>query len=114
MPTYTKQKLSGSTDGRAVKVTQTASPGDTIHQAHASSLDEIILSAWNLDTVDRTLTLQFGDNADLLPVTIPAGAGLLFVVPQEAHLLLTNSLYVRAYADAANKVYVAGCVNRIT
>lgn len=114
MATYSKQKLSGSTDGRFVKVAATSSPGTTIHTADASLLDEIILSAINDDTADHTLYLQFGDNADVLPFTIPAGAGIMSIVPQEAHCLLTNSLVVRAYADAANKIWIGGCVNRIT
>ena len=45
MATYTKLKLSGSTDGKGIKVTQTATPGDIIHTAHVSALDEIWLYA---------------------------------------------------------------------
>lgn len=114
MATYAKQKLTGSTDGRFIKVAATSSPGTTIHTADASAFDEIVLSAINDDTADRTLYVQFGDNADVLPFIIPAGAGLIFILSQQAHCLLTNSLVVRAYADAANKVWVGGCVNRIT
>jgi hypothetical protein len=77
-------------------------------------LDEIVLSAWNKDSSDHTLTIQFGDNADLMPVVVPAGVGVILAVPVGAHAILTNSLPVRAYADAANHIYVVGCVNRIT
>lgn len=114
MATYSKQLLSGSTNGRFIKVAATSSPGDLIHTASATAVDEIILSAWNSDTADRVLTVQFGDNADLLAITIPPGIGMLFVIPQEAHAILTGGLIVRAYADVTNKVYVGGCCNRIT
>lgn len=114
MATYSKHKLSGSTDGRFIDIAATSSPGTTIHQADPTLLDEIVLCAVNDDSSDRTLNIQFGDNADVLPFTIPAGAGVVLVIPQEAHCLLTNSLVVRGYADAANKIWVGGCVNRIT
>ena len=42
MATFTKLKLSGSTDGKAIKVVQTATAGTTIHTAHATALDEIL------------------------------------------------------------------------
>lgn len=114
MPTYTKQVLSGSTNGRFIDIAATSSPGNTIHTAHSTSIDEIVLCAVNDDTVDRTLYIQFGDNADVLPFTVPTGSGVIFIMPQEAHCVLTNSLVVRAYADSANKIWVGGCVNRIT
>ena len=114
MATYTKIKLSGSTDGMGVKVVQTATLGTTIHTAHASSLDEIWLWAVNSDTSDRKLTIEYGGATTpdrLIEVTIPAESGLALVLPG---LLLTNSLVVTAFAATANVIMIHGFVNRIT
>ncbi len=109
-----KLKLSGSTDGRMIKVVATATAGTLMHTAHASALDEIYLWAVNSDTTDRKLTIEFGGVAspdDLLELTIPAEDGLYAVLPG---LVLTNSLVVRAFAASANVILIGGFVNRIT
>ena len=114
MATFSKVKLSGSTDGRVIKVVQTATAGTTIHTAHATALDEIWLWAVNSDTSDRKLTIEYGGVAspdDLIEQTIAAESGLVLVLPG---LLITNSLVVRAFASSANVVMVGGYVNRIT
>ncbi len=114
MATFSKLKLSGSTDGRIIKVVQTATAGTTVHTAHATALDEIWLWAVNSDTTDRKLTIEYGGVAspdDLIEQTIPAEGGLVLVLPG---LLLTNSLVVRAFAATANVVMVGGYVNRVT
>lgn len=114
MPTYSKLKLSGSTDGRMVKVAATGTPGTTIHTAHATDLDEIWLYAVNSDATARKLTIEFGGTTspdDTIEITIQPEAGLAVVVPG---LILTNSTVVRAFAASANLVLIAGFVNRIT
>lgn len=114
MATYTKLKLSGSTDGRMIKVVAVATPGTLIHTAHATSLDEIYLWAVNSDTAARKLTIEYGGVAapdDLIELTILPERGLVLILPG---LLLTNSLVVRAFASAANVVMVGGFVNRVT
>lgn len=114
MATYTKLKLSGSTDGKAIKVVQTATAGDTIHAAHATDLDEIWLYAVNSQVAAVKLTIEWGEAAapdGNIEVTIPGESGLFLVVPG---LLLTNSLVVKAFADTANVVMLHGYVNRIT
>lgn len=108
-----KQKLSGSTDGRMVKVAATASAGTTIHTAHATALDEVWLWAVNSDTAARKLTIEYGGTSspdDTIEVTIPAESGLVLIVPG---FILTNSLVVKAFAAAANVVLIGGYVNRI-
>ncbi len=112
--TITKLKLSGSTDGKMVKVAATATLGTTIHTAHATDLDELWLYAVNSDTSARKLTIEFGGATSpdcLIEVTIPAESGLVVVVPG---LLLTNSLAVTAFCASANVVMIGGFVNRIT
>ena len=110
----TKLKLSGSTDGRPIKVAATATAGTTIHTAHASNLDEVWLWAANTDTVTRKLTVEFGGTTapdDLIEVSVAGESGLLLVVPG---LVLTGSATIRAFAAAANVVNVVGYVNRIS
>lgn len=116
--TISKQTLSGSTNGRGIKVT-TASPIDgtdtTIHTAVAgtSDTDLITLFAYNDDTIDRVLHLGWGgttDPDDLIIQTIAAQAGLVLIV---ADLPLRNGLVVVASASVANVITVHGYVNRI-
>jgi hypothetical protein len=115
MATFTKSLLSGSTNGKGIKITTTASAGDTIHTASSgtSALDEVWLWATNEDAAAIVVTLQYGgttavDNS--ITVSVPPGGGL---VPLVAGLLLQNSLVVKAFAGTANKVVVYGFVNKI-
>lgn len=113
---YAKVLLSGSTNGRGVKVAATASPGTTIHTAVSgtASWDEIWLYVFNSDTAAHDLTLQWGGTSspdDTIKCTIPALSGLQLVTPG---LLLQNSLIVKAFCDSANKLIIHGWVNRIT
>lgn len=114
MATYSKLKLSGSTDGRLIKVVATSTAGTTVHAAHASALDEIHLWAVNSDAAAIKLTIEYGGVAspdDLIEFTVPAESGLFRILPG---LVLTNSLTVAAFAAQANLVMVGGYVNRIT
>lgn len=119
MATYSKVLLSGSTQGKGIKVVATASTGTTIHATGTSSTteDEIWLYAYNSDTAARLLTIQFGGTTSPdndIKVTIPPQSGLTLVVPG---LVLTgtgaaaNTVY--AYASAANVITISGYVNRI-
>lgn len=112
--TISRQLLSGSTNGRGVKVAATATPGTTIHTAHATSLDEVWLWCVNSDTAARKLTVEFGGTTspdDLIEVSIQAESGLVLVSPG---LTVTGSVVVRAFAATADVLNVMGHVNRIT
>ena len=116
MATFSKQLLSGGTNGKNVKVVATASAGTTIHTAVSgtSDMDEVWLYAMNTDSSDRKLTIEYGGTTspdDLTEVTIATEAGWVLVCPG---LLLQNSLVVKAFAAAANVVVINGYVNRIT
>ena len=116
MATYSKQLLSGGTNGKNIEVAATSSAGTTIHTAIAgtSDMDEIWLYACNTDSTDRKLTIEYGGTTssdDLTEITITAEAGWVLVCPG---LLLQNSLVVKAFAAAANVVNINGFVNRIT
>ena len=114
MATFTKLKLSGSTDGKAIKVVQTATAGTTIHTAHSTALDEIWLYAHNSSASTVKLTLEWGEATapdGNIEINIGAeGTGLVLVSPG---LLLTNSLVVKAFAATANVITLTGYVNRI-
>jgi|688.fasta_scaffold55612_3 hypothetical protein len=119
MATYSKIHLSGSTDGKLIKVAATATTGTTIHtgSATATTYDEVWLYAVNSDTSDRKLTIEYGGTSapdDLIEQTITAESGLVLVVPG---LLIKGNgtpLVVRAFAASANVVMIGGYVNRIT
>lgn len=118
MATAVKRKLSGSTDGRGVKVAATASAGTTIHTAvagtTAGTFDEVWLWAYNSDTIDRLLTIEYGGTTapdDNIKVTIAAQTGLTLVTPG---LILQNGDIVKAFAAAANVIVLFGYVNAIT
>lgn len=118
MATALKRKLSGSTDGKAIKVVQTATAGDTIHTAvagtTAGTFDEIWLWAYNGHTADVVLTLEWGGATvpdQNIVVTIPFKAGLVPVVPG---FILQNGMVVKAFAGTTNVITLNGFVNTIT
>ena len=119
MAAFSKLVLSGSTDGRAIKVAATATPGTTIHtgSSTAATIDEIWLYATNTDTTARKLTIEWGGTSspdDLIELTIPAESGLTLVTPGLLIKGNATPLVVRAFAASANVVTVHGYVNRIS
>lgn len=119
MATYTKVKLSGSTDGRAVKVAATATPGTLIHTGSTTSTtyDEVWLYAQNTDTSAVKLTIEWGGTTspdDLVEVTIQPEAGLVCIAPGLLIKGNATALNVRAFAATANVITIHGFVNQIT
>ena len=116
MATFSKQLLSGSTDGKAIKVAATATAGTLIHTAvtGTTNLDEIWLYAVNSSASSVKLTFEWGEATapdGNIELTVQPEAGLVTVIPG---LLLQNSLVVRAFAATANVILIHGFVNRIT
>jgi len=118
MATAVKRKLSGSTDGKPIKVAATATAGTTIHQAvagtTAGTFDEIWLWAYNSSANAIVLTIEFGgaDAPDQnIVLSLAPRSGLVPVVPG---LILQNGLYVKAFASITNIVTISGFVNSIT
>lgn len=115
MATYSKEFLSGSTQGKQIKVAATSSPGTTIHTAVSGTtdMDEIWLYAVNSDTSARKLTIQWGET------TAPDGNIELTIAPEDGYVLivpglpLQNGLVVQAFAATANVILINGYVNRI-
>lgn len=119
MASFSKLVLSGSTDGRAIKVAATATAGTTIHTASSTSthFDEVWLYAMNTDTAARKLTIEWGSTSapdDLIEITVPAESGLTLVVPGLVLKGNSTPLVVRAFAASANVVTIHGYVNRIS
>lgn len=120
MATFSKQKLSGSTNGRGIAVVATATLGTTIHATGTSSsvFDEVWLYANNIHTSAVTLTVEFGGvtaTSDLIQVSIPASpSGLILVCPG---LILSGTgaaaNTITAFAGTASKIEIFGFVNRI-
>jgi hypothetical protein len=117
--TYTKTKLSASTDGRAIKVAATATAGTTIHtgSATATTYDEVWLYAQNTDTSAVKLTIEWGGTTapdDLIEVTVQPEAGLVSIAPGLLIKGNATPLVVRAFAATANVITIHGFVNQIT
>ena len=115
MATYTKRVLSGSTDGKGILITTTASAGTLIHTAVAGTadFDEIWLYAACNTGTSKQLTFEWGGTAaaDLIKQDVIGEGGAVFLIPG---WLLQNGLDVRAYAKTANIITVHGWVNRIS
>ena len=116
MATFSKVLLSGSTDGKAIKVAEIATAGTTIHEAGSgtSNRDEVWIYAVNSSASSVKLTIEWGEATapdGNIEVTILPEAGLVTVIPG---LLLQNSLVCKAFAGTANVILLHGYVNRIT
>ncbi|MBE3142098.1 MAG: hypothetical protein IMZ53_16110 [Thermoplasmata archaeon] len=118
MAQFVKRKLSGSTDGKPIKVAATATLGTTIHTAvvgtTAGTYDEIWLWAYNGHTANVVLTIEFGGAGvpdQNIVITIPFKEGLYAIVPG---LILQNGMVVTAFAGTTNVITVSGYVNSIT
>lgn len=119
MATFTKKILSGSTDGKAVKVVATATAGTTIHtgSSTATTLDEVWLYAQNTSASAVKLTIEWGGTSspdDLIELTVQPEAGLVTVAPGLLIKGNATPLVIRAFAATANVITIHGFVNQIT
>jgi hypothetical protein len=115
MATYSKELLSGSTNGLGILVAATATAGTLIHTAvtGTTDIDEIWLYAVNAHSADIKLTLEWGEATEPdgnIEQTVPTQAGLMLLVPG---LLLQNAKVVRAFAATANEIVIHGYANKI-
>ena len=119
MATFSKQILSGSTDGKAIKVAATATAGTTIHtgSSTATTLDEVWIYAVNTSASDVKLTIEWGGTSspdDLIEYTVKAENGLYLIIPGLILKGNATPLVVRAFAATADVITLSGYVNRIT
>ena len=115
MATYSKELLSGSTEGKGILVAADETPGTTIHTAVSGTtdIDEIWLYAVNAHSADIKLTLEWGEATEPngnIEITVPAEEGLMLLVPG---LLLQNELVVKAFAGTGSEIVIHGYVNKI-
>ncbi len=104
--------LSGSTNGKQIKVVATSSTGTTIHTAVSgtSSFDRIYLYAVNSSTSPVKLTLEWGT------VTAPDGNIEQTIQAESGYVQLTNGLplqnglLVTAFADTASVILIGGYI----
>lgn len=111
---YTPVIPSGSTNGRGIKLSATASPGDTLHTCTSTSgeMDEIYVWVQNTHSSGVVVTIQLGGTTapdDSIVETVPAGSGMLMVAGRR----LNGGVVVKGFA-ATTAVCVAHVnVNRI-
>ena len=115
MATYSKELLSGSTQGKGILVAADETPGTTIHTAVSGTtdIDEIWLYGVNTHSADIKLTLEWGEATEPngnIEITVPAEEGLMLLVPG---LLLQNGLTVKAFAGTGSEIVIHGYVNEI-
>lgn len=120
MATFAKTILSGSTDGKAIRIANTSTPGTTIHTGSTNTavLHEVWLYAQNTDATARKLTVEWGGTTvpdDLIELTVPAESGLVLVSPGLLIKGAASALVIRAFTTAiANVVTIHGFVNTIS
>lgn len=121
MSTAEINKLSGSTDGKQIKVTGTGTGSSvTVHTAVSGTThyDSVWLYATNSNSTAVQVTIEWGGTADpddLIEKTIPglgsaAGDGRLMVVDGE---ILRNGLAIKAFASVANVIKLSGHITEI-
>jgi hypothetical protein len=118
MATFSKSILSGSTDGKGIKVVQTATAGTTIHtgSSTAATLHEVWLYAVNSSASDVKLTIEWGEATapdGNIEYTVKAENGLYLIVPGLILKGNATPLVVKAFAATANVIVIHGYVNVI-
>jgi hypothetical protein len=118
MATFSKTILSGSTDGKQIKVAATATAGTLIHTGptNTAHLHEVWLYAVNTETTDRKLTIEWGAAAspdDLIEYTVKAENGLYLIIPGLLIKGNASALTVRAFAATTNVICISGYVHVI-
>lgn len=118
MATFSKQLLSGSTDGARVLIVPTSGTGTTIHTGPTTTttIDEVWLYAFNNHTANVLLTVQWAGLSaeDQIQFTVPFRSGLYLIAAGLPIKGNATPLVIRAFAGTANVVTIFGYVNRIT
>lgn len=116
MASYETQLLSGSTNGKQIKLLATSASSVLIHTAVAgtTNLDEVFIYCVNSGSTNVKLTVEWGENTapdGNIEVNVPGESGYVLVVPG---LPIQNGLEVRAFASVANILLINGYVIRRT
>ena len=118
MATAVKRILTGSTNGRGIKIGATSTPGTTVHTAvsgtTSGTYDEVWLYLYNSHTADVLCTVEFGGTTapdDNIVQTVPYKQGAFLVIPG---WILQNAVVVKVFAGTTNVIVAYGFVNAIT
>ena len=118
MATFTKNILSGSTDGKGILVTQTVTAGTLLHTGptNTAQFHEVWLYAVNTSASNVKLTVEWGEatapNGNI-EFTVNAENGLYLIVPGLILKGNATALTVRAFAATGSVVVIHGYVNQI-
>lgn len=117
--TYSRQLLSGSTNGRPIEVATIATPGTTIHTVQATGTDareEVHLFAANRSTATMPLTIEHGGTAttDQIMVHIKSQAGYFRIDPGTSFTATTSIIRAFTTGTATDALALTGWVNRAT
>jgi len=117
MATFSRQLLSGSTNGRPIPITATATPGTAIHGAVSGTVgvDEVYIWATNVTAAAATLTVEWGGTSDpgdhlVKQFSIPAYS---LPMPIALGQTVNNSVTIAAFSGTASAINVTGYVNRV-
>lgn len=106
--------LSGSTNGRPILVSASASPGTTLHTgtSTAGEVDKLYMWASNKSASPVTLKIQWGGTAS-------SDEDWIFIPPEDKTIicdgaLIKGGLIVRAYATSANQIEITGRRERLS
>jgi hypothetical protein len=118
MATYSKTILSGSTDGKAILVAATSTPGTLIHTGSTTptTLHELWIYAVNTNASDIKLTIEWGEATapkGNIEYTVKAENGLYLIVPGLILQGNATPLTVKAFAATTNVIAIHGYVNVI-
>lgn len=120
MANYSRQLLSGSTNGKPIKIAGTTiGAATTIHTAltGATGFDEVYVWFTNTDAAnDHQITIAWGGVTDpdhIVQRVIPL-AKLTPALILLSGQIIQNALVVSAFADSANVITCFGYVNRIS
>lgn len=110
------RKLSGSTDGLAITVAATSTPGTAIHTAvsgtQAGTFDLVTLYALNTHTADVVVTVEFGGTAtaNQIKQNVPYQSGLFLLCDS---LPVQNAKAIAAFAATTNVIQIYGWVTPV-
>ena len=116
MPIYSGTILTGSTNGKAIAVIATTSPGTTVHTVATATgiFEDVYLDVLSQATTDRVLTLENGGTATTFRSEhlIPSQGGPIRVMAGTRYVGATG-IIVAAFATATGGLLITGAVNRI-
>lgn len=118
MPSYSRQLLSASVNGRTIPVAAVATPGTVAHVALAGTAgyDEVYAWVTNATNNARLLTIEWGGTGNpadhmVHQLSIPANSPPIPIITGQ---VLQNGLTLALFADVGNALNVTGFVNRIS